>query len=111
MLNNQEWVDSLKEGDSVAIDVGGYRTTDYRITKIIKITPTRIIKTESGHTFKSDGRERGKTSSWDRATHLEPVTPKIEEMVEMEELLSQIRNAKFDELPLDTLRKIGELLK
>lgn len=106
----QDWVDNLLEGDLVAIDVGSYYSTDYIITKISRITPKRLIKTESGHTFNNKGWERGKNSTWDRRTYLQPVTPKIEEHIEKNQLLKKIKEVKYEVLPLDVLRKMYTLL-
>lgn len=108
-LVDQDWVDNLKEGDLVAIDEGGSRSTHYIITSIVKITPTRLIKTSNGKTFKKDGWQRV-SSSWDRPTYLQPVTSKIQEHVERRELLSEIKHESFEDFSTQALREFKELI-
>jgi len=111
MLVDQEWLDSLKEGDKVAVDVGSYRSTFYKISNVVKITPTRMIKTSCGRTYNNDGRERGKSSTWDKTTFLQPVTAEIEETVERYTLLHRIKETKFNDLSTEVLREIIKLVK
>lgn len=51
----------LKVGDEVVISHGHH---SYRMAKVVGITPTGRIKTDSGETFAKDGREFGGRDPW-----------------------------------------------
>lgn len=103
----QLWLDSLKEGDEVA-----YRTMwgngEYRITKVTKRTPTgRIVC--GGITWKSDGWSMG--TSYSSPGELVKVTEKIRHDVLKSHLVERFRNAKWHNVPLDTLVAMNELIQ
>lgn len=108
MSVEQEWLDNLAEGDLVAIDISNFGSSVYVITKITKITPTRIIKTDVDVIFNSNGLERGR--SGERQKYLQPVTQKIFDHIERMELLRKIKETKFKDLSLETLRKVVDLI-
>ena len=102
----QEWVKALKVEDKVVINVGRYGHKNYKMTTIVKVTPTGIIKTKCGRTYNNDGWERGKRDAWGGRTHLEPITQDIIDKIETDKLLYEIGKVKFNELPLEILREI-----
>lgn len=108
MDDNQEWLDSLKEGDMVALRIFTYSNFKYRIAKITRITPTRIIKVD-GYEFNKNGKQRGR-STWGYNIYLEPITQDILDEVEKEKLFRRLNNIKFQELSLDKLRKISDVV-
>lgn len=100
------WLEGLKEGDQVAMNVGSYGYPNYKIATITKITPTRIIKTDDGRVFNSNGRERGSTSKWGRNVSIEPVTATLFEKIERNHLITKLSRMKLEELPTELLQKI-----
>lgn len=94
MRINQEWVDLLQLGDKVAMHVPRFSDRVYAIATITKITPKRRISTSNGKTFKPDGLEYGKGGTWNNGTRLEPVTEKIQDIIERSHLLANIKNAE-----------------
>jgi hypothetical protein len=107
---NQEWLDSLKAGDEVALRISYFPGFNYNIKQVTKVTPTRIIKV-GGYEFDSKGRERGRKSSWGRGASIEPVTGEVLGIIEKKELLTQINSTKFETLPLEALRTISKAIK
>lgn len=57
-MEYKQWLNSLQVGDKVKINVGRLGKVTWQQLEIIKITPTRIIKTTYGYTFNKDGWER-----------------------------------------------------
>lgn len=108
----KEWLASLKEGDQVAIDVGSYGYTSYKIVTVTRVTPTGIIKTSDSRQFNPNGRERGgAASAWSRNYRLEPFTPQVLDHIERAELLSKLSSTSFKQLPTELLRKIIEAME
>ncbi len=100
-----EWLKELKPGDQVACNKGSYGVKNYVILNITKITPTGIIKTSDGSQWTPSGREKGTPYariSW----NLEPLTQEIRDYVEKERAIQYLKNAKLENLSLDTLRHI-----
>jgi hypothetical protein len=111
MKSTQEWVDSLKEGDEVAVDIGSFSFPSVVILTVEKITPSRIIKTSNGYTFNKHGEERGNNDAWSSKKRLMPITDVILEKIERKNLTSIIENVKASDLSLETLRDIVDILK
>lgn len=109
-METQAWLDSLQVGDRVAIDVGTYGGTDWKVITIIKITPTRMFKTDDGRSFSKEGSERIQASRWNRATYLKPFTPGIADLIEQKTLLALLDNTKFKDLSLEQLREIVRII-
>lgn len=102
----KDWLLSLKEGDKAVINVGSYGYRHYTTVEIVRITPTRIIKTSDNREFNNKGYARGHNSSFGRHLKIEPITDEVRESMERMELLSVIRNTKFEEVSTLTLREI-----
>ena len=85
-----KWIDNLKEGDEVAIEMQG----NYTRVSVRKVTPTQIV-VEHGladfasvrRFYRSTGEEVGSSRSWHSAT-LSMLTPELRE--KMEEKIKQI---------------------
>lgn len=108
MINKQEWLDSLKEGDKVAIrsyGLGG----GFSIRTITRITPKRIIKVGT-YEYNSKGEQRG-LERWDRGSDILPITQEILDYLEKTKLVREISNTKFSELSLEKLRGIAEAIR
>lgn len=99
-----EWFDSLKVGDEVCYT---YRFGGYTFTKIKNITPTGLVKTESGKTFKNG---RCRHDSWE-TLFLEPVTQEIINNVREAKLKVKLRNFNFNSLKLDHLERINTIIE
>lgn len=97
------WLEWLKEGDDVCYDT---KTGGYVIDKIVKITPTRQIKTASGKTFRGGFCTQNK---WD-TYYLEAVTDKVKSEVLCRRLIAKIKGTDFKNVPLKKLQQIAEIL-
>lgn len=108
----QQWLNSLKVGDEVAVDYGRLKTS-YIIGKIVKITPTRRFTVEGRScTFDSSGREMGSISSWNSREILQPVTDKIRDTIARFEAAKVIKVFDWSTLTtqqlLDVLKIISD---
>jgi hypothetical protein len=108
-MNHQEWLDSLVQGDKVALRYNGWGSDGYSIREITRITPKRIIKVGVLE-YNSNGKQRG-LGTWDRGADLLQITQEILNHIEKSRLVKEISNTKFSELSLEKLREITELLK
>jgi len=76
-MDEKEWLESLKEGDKVAVRYA--YGNKYRIGVIEKITKTQICIFLESRYRRKDGQECGETG-WDRQS-IEPITPEIVEWI------------------------------
>jgi hypothetical protein len=97
----EQWLDSLQPGDEVC---HYSRWHGYRITRIIKITPTRQMKTEDGYVFRGGYDRTG--SEW---VHIQPVTHEIKQGIWRKNAISTVRNLEFSELTDDQLKSILDI--
>jgi len=104
----QEWLDSLKEGDSVAYNFGGFGYKNYKITTISKITPKRLFIVDELR-FNKEGIYRF-DSMWSTRYTLQPVTDEITEKVKTKNMLHILSKVQFHELDLETLEKIVHVI-
>lgn len=102
-MEYKDWLASLKEGDEICYQT---RWQGHRITRIVKITPTRIIRTEDGKAFR-DGYY--KVDSWEYF-RLEEVTYEIRAAILKRKLVSQLNHVKWAELPFETIKEVCILL-
>jgi hypothetical protein len=108
--NRQKWLDSLVEGDEVAIETGAYGFREYAIVKIDRITPTRIFKIYNT-SFDKNGEERGNRDRWTATKSIEPVTEKILNSIQRKNLLRQVNEIDFSKLTIEQLESIVETVK
>ena len=108
MWSDREWLKTLKVGDEVAYNNGNSFTgKNYVIDKIIKITPSGRIKTQTGKEFNNTGEIRGSNGSW---FCLEPVTKEIVDFIERRRLVFKLREVKFEKLSAEQLRAVYEIV-
>lgn len=109
-MTNNEWLESLKPGDEVAVTNRG-GDGYYGIYKVTRTTRTLIFVSVLGteHAFKKlDGRER---SIWGEK-YIEQVTPEIRERSRRMALIFIILcKENVFRLPTDKLEKIYEIIK
>lgn len=110
-IDRKQWLEQLKEGDSVAIKTGSYGRRYYVIRKITRITPTRRITLDDGSKFNNNGIEMGNKGRWNPSETIEPITQEILDSIQREKLLYQISNTKFQSFSLDSLKKIAEIIR
>jgi hypothetical protein len=103
-MNNTEWLESLKVGDEVAIDLPHH---GYSIEKITNVTKTQIC-TKFSRYRKKDGRSIG-SADW-FARNIEPVTDRIRNMVARSSLAIKLKKQSFSALTLDQLQRIQEII-
>lgn len=99
----QAWLDSLKEGDEVCYH---NRWHGYILDTVERITPTRIIKTAKGLSFRG-GREQG---SRELGYRLQPVTDVVKQSIWRKEARDKVRSIKPDELSDKQLQAILDIL-
>jgi hypothetical protein len=93
----------LKVGDKVCYES---RWRGYEIDEIVKITPTKQIKTQENRTFKNG---YCKIDSWE-SYRLEPVTEEVTNRIRLSGLRSDISNTDFSKCSLETLEQIAKVL-
>jgi hypothetical protein len=109
MTDNQEWLDGLKVGDTVAVESNGLGKRAYHIAKIEKITPTRRFVV-GGRNYNSSGAEIS-TDKWSVSRDIVPVTPEIVEEIKLRKALTYIHYVNFESLQPDMVIAVYELLK
>jgi len=104
---SNEWLKTLKVGDTAVYDDGYSRTKHYNLVTVEKITPTGIIKTNDGKSWNTEGKERGATPArWARTNSLQPYTEEVKEHIKREWALNYLRKADLNVLPTDKLIEI-----
>lgn len=108
------WVESLKEGDEVAVVTTTYGTRhSVEYNTVEKITPTgRIVvmlKKGVRKTFRPDGCEMGRDVGW--STRLEPRSQDLSDWMERTNALRIIGGATWKDLPLEKLRQVRQILE
>lgn len=111
---NNEWLQSLKAGDEVAV-VSGYHTTVIDFHTIDRTTATQIIINGSRYSRK-EGEERG--TSWRYRRVLRQATPQLKQEVADEREIKLLRSKAMDatsrlKIPEDraTLEQLIQALK
>jgi hypothetical protein len=91
----QQWLNSLKVGDEVAIIHSQYGRKNIRTSKIVKITPTRRFKIDGMDwcTFDNSGEQMG-VGRWDMPNVMFPVTNSIKESLARTNTIHLIENFK-----------------
>jgi hypothetical protein len=102
----QMWLDSLNEGDYVAINYSSFGV-NWVIKKIEKITPKRYI-TVDGNKYNSKGISTGESY---HQKSLEPVTQEIKDHVLKRRLINQIEKVDLKNMSLEKLQAIYEVVK
>ena len=106
----KEWLSGLKVGDKAAIvgySYGQIFMVNY--TTIKKITPTRIIVTETGHRYRPDGT--GMDGDGSLRNNIEPVSEKTDGWLYTRKAMSIINKTQFEKLPVAKLKAIIEIIK
>ena len=105
-----DWIKSLKNGDTVRIDQWhGYATVS-KEAKVIGVTRTGRIKLDNGMVANQNGQLRGEKGS------IKQITQGYLEMKRKDELSSFLTTKLFhhrdwDKLSIDKLEKIYEIVK
>lgn len=78
------WLKTLKVGDEVAIDISNqWVSNNFKISKVVKITPTGRIKLYDGSQYYPNGIKIGDGYSYP----LRQITPEILEIIERRHLM------------------------
>lgn len=92
MVDNFDWLKTLKPGDEVAVDsCSHWHRNDYKICKIEKITSSGRIKLSDGDYYHPNGRKLG----GNYCRPLRQITPEILEIIERRKLISKLEFDKF----------------
>ncbi|AKC02636.1 hypothetical protein CPT_Stills8 [Bacillus phage Stills] len=109
--DREEWLLSLKEGDLVALESGGWGYKHFQVQKIAKITPTRRFNLESGRKFDTSGFLMGHRDNWSSRPAIRPYDQYVKDHLEREGLLLTISRMNAKDLHLDQLRAIVKILE
>lgn len=105
----QQWLNSLKVGDEVAIYRSNHWGSNHTIGKITKITPSRMFDVDVAPNcrFNSDGRERGNYYG----RKIVESTDKIKNKIIMDQALSTIKNTVWESLQPQQLLEILKVIQ
>jgi hypothetical protein len=105
----QQWLNSLKVGDEVAVDQGKF-SRKYAILTIEKITPTRRFRLSGvSEVFDNTGREMG-AGAWG-SDHMEPITDAIRESAARYAALEHIKKINFSALSTQQLLDVLKVIQ
>lgn len=109
-FNKEEWIKSLRVGDTVAIHHSGWGRRGWTLTSIEKITPTGRINLTNGMKVNSNGWVRG-----DRHERIQPVTDEIMTEILRMKLTNKIKlgfkRIDFKKATTDQLSALGNLIE
>ena len=106
-MTRQEWLDSLKVGDEVAM-TERYPNKEFKICKVSRMTKTFIIIDYYEKKFRrKDGKESGSNYPF---RWINPVTYDVRCEIERINLINKINNANINFLSLDQVQKIYGLI-
>lgn len=116
-FQREAWLASLKPGDSVAVECNydpecGY---DYEIKMVEQVAPTGQIGLADGSWYQPDGTETEKPLcsqyGWgDPGYKLVEISPMVKMSMRRFELLSQLKNARWQCVSVEELEKIAQIL-
>lgn len=102
----EEWVSTLKVGDTVALR-GGWNNSAWYTRKIVKITPTGRINLEDFKVAMPDGSIRG-----DRYNYIYPVTDDIKRTIWRRNIIVELHNRlKLEVLSDEHLLEVYKIYK
>lgn len=101
----EEWLSSLKVGDKASFHS---RYHGYVIVEVIKITPTKQIKTTSGHGIQTFKEGRCRVDEW-TSYSLEPITDTVKETIKRKYFLSKIRDYNFENMTNEQLERVNKI--
>ena len=100
-MEYKDWLQSLKPGDDVAIDI---ITGGYVLRKVSRLTKTQIVLDNSQKFYISSGQLVG--GSHYRSTSIIPVTAEIKEVIERSKLIYNIKKSHLYDISIESLRQI-----
>lgn len=104
----QEWLDSLQEGDEVAIPFKSTGVQCWHITTVSKITPTRRIRVDEGkREYSNKGEERRRDLGY---SQIVPVMDHMREMMRRRRLVGFLSNTRFSDYTTECLEKLVGLI-
>lgn len=108
-----KWLESLKEGDEVACDVGRYGNVDWRILQIKKITSTGKIRLNGLEDILFDKNGEGKSGgsgAWRQFYQISPITDYIKNWVLKRNLVLKLKDINLKELSIEQLQAIEKII-
>jgi hypothetical protein len=107
------WLEGLKPGDEVAVDVGRGLGCRWHIVTVERRTATQIVCVyRGGHPevrFRAADGHAVSRDRWNRRV-MEPLTDEVRAAVQREADLATVRYAKWETVPDATLRSVCALL-
>lgn len=111
-MDRSDWLNHLNVNDEIAIEERNFGTPNYRITKIIKITPARQFVVEYNNMrFGNDGIEYRKHEPWNHKAYLVPIDDEVKSVITRTNALTIITTTKFESLSTEKLLKIIDIIQ
>lgn len=85
----EEWLKSLKVGDTVCYRVYSWSGSFWRTAKVKKITPTGMLRLEDDTLVNSNGRLKGSYAE------ISPLTAEVAEDIRRQTLTSEVKNLLY----------------
>lgn len=106
----RKWLDSIEAGSIVVLS-SGYSRRSYQLASVDKTTPKQIAVGTQRY-WRESGDLVGNSNSY-RRSEIVPLTDKIQEVLDRNELALQFHNAhhKSVTLPIATVRKLLQVLE
>jgi len=102
----KSWLNSLKVGDEIAIRIFHLSRPDtYKLSRITKITPSRMMYVEGDTGRYKDGHNNASGNT------LVPYTEGIFDIMDKEVLLRVIETTRLRDLPVEKLREIKKIIE
>ncbi len=93
----REWIMQLEQGDRVVeYDSHGY-SSRYILRKVVKVTPTGIVRVDNNNSFDSSGVERIKSNVWTRKSRIIPINDAVLDVMYRENAIKYPHKVVFDE--------------
>ncbi len=109
-MTDQRWLESLKLGDVVAVDVGQYGSQAWRREKIASMTALYFILSDGTKIRRKDGVQPGGGGTWGHRDRIEPMTADISAHIKRRRELSQIAAIKWETVKPEKLTAVLALL-
>ena len=119
-MNNLKWIENLKTGDKVIVEVEGLLTRPgvhcWQLGEVKKLTNTQVVVSRGyrlaheARFNKSNGRERGDSDT----KLIEPTKANLKALSDYqarEKALYKINNTRWSEVSDDVVLQVAELLK
>jgi len=103
-----DWLKSLKPGDKVCYI--RRRDTVYTIDKVKKMTPTGIVRLESGLSTDKEGYHKS-SNAWGCSFTIRPITQNVLDEIDRHKAINRLREFNLHSLSKEQLERIVEIIE